>query len=1083
MTSNYQAIREDNIRRRGEDFDDIGRLISAQLYSDQTHFIFELLQNAEDALARRYKQSSNSTFPNRVTFHLFKERLEVRHFGQPFNEDDVRGISDVLKGTKKHDDAQIGRFGIGFKSVYAFTNSPEIHSGDEHFRIERYIRPFPAEKRNIGEGETLFIFPFNLEQKSAQDTFQRISRRLNELRPRILLFLRHINEIHWNIEGNISRTYKCESQQVTSNCCKVTVSGQNQENWLIFKKQLEETSSLEVEVAFRLVKDLQTGKDQIKPLGDEETFRSPLVVFLPTEIETNLKFLVQGPYKTTPARDNIIRDDDFNISLIEKTAELVSESILKLRNDSNLAAMDLLTIDFFNSLPIRAADFPKESLFYPIFEQVRQAFKDYKILPTMKQGEYISATQAKLARSSDLRNLISETELQNLYGNGFRWLSEEITERGKKTAEFYSYLQGVLEVEEIEPEDFSRKLSLSFLEGQSDGWMAKFYAFLEGQRALWREGGVLRNKPFIRLQDKRHVIPFRDKTSPSAYLPLPSDEDTKFPTVKREITENKMFGKDALGFLRNLGFSEPDAFAEVMENIIPKYEKRSINIETDEHQQDLQKITRALNSVIFADSTKTRRVDFQSRKEQLIVKLRNLPFLRSVNAANPALLSYKKPEELYLVSNDLENYFRGSQETWFLHESIDDWNQEHLKVLGIKQTVKVFCRNRGSDGHIVILTTRGRHKRGLNGFDPDCRIDGLENALKNPTVGKAIYIWNNLVWPNIQHIRGEVQTSSRSDFSNNSEPPVKQTSPMGRLLCSLRWLPDRSGNFQKPDALSIDELPDDFKKSATIAKLLGMKSSALLEDVLAKLPRKYQVGLTQERLDFLIKNPDKIDQLIKEEINKCSHQGDSKDDDFSETPISTESNLDYVTAFQEAFNRPGRTKLLDGQEEVSPVTNPQQRREKLKQQITHEIDNEPSKLERFKKVQSKKWEGKNTEEVRVFLKEVYKGRCQICRHTFPKHDGEPYFEGVYIVSYTGARWIDRPGNVLCLCPNCCAKFQHGAVEIQGNILEQIQKYRTSNEGGSIEYTLDVQLCGEPTSILFHERHMLEIQSLLDAASS
>ena len=53
MPSNYEKIREDNIRRRGEEFDDIGRFISEMLYSDKKHFVYELLQNVEDALERR----------------------------------------------------------------------------------------------------------------------------------------------------------------------------------------------------------------------------------------------------------------------------------------------------------------------------------------------------------------------------------------------------------------------------------------------------------------------------------------------------------------------------------------------------------------------------------------------------------------------------------------------------------------------------------------------------------------------------------------------------------------------------------------------------------------------------------------------------------------------------------------------------------------------------------------------------------------------------------------------------------------------------------------------------------------------
>ena len=103
MPSDYKEICKDNIRRRGEAFEDIGRLLSEQLYNEKSHFVYELLQNAEDALERRFRQHSEADFFCRVEFKLYPDRLEFRHFGELFNENDVKGISDVLKGTKGKD--------------------------------------------------------------------------------------------------------------------------------------------------------------------------------------------------------------------------------------------------------------------------------------------------------------------------------------------------------------------------------------------------------------------------------------------------------------------------------------------------------------------------------------------------------------------------------------------------------------------------------------------------------------------------------------------------------------------------------------------------------------------------------------------------------------------------------------------------------------------------------------------------------------------------------------------------------------------------------------------------------------------
>ncbi len=128
VPANYEQIREENIARYGWDTAVLDLL--GHLYSDRTHFIFELIQNAEDAGATE------------LSFTLFPDRLEVRHDGRPFTEADVRGLCGVAQSSKSGDLTQIGRFGIGFKSVYAYTRNPRVYSGAERFRIESFVRPF-----------------------------------------------------------------------------------------------------------------------------------------------------------------------------------------------------------------------------------------------------------------------------------------------------------------------------------------------------------------------------------------------------------------------------------------------------------------------------------------------------------------------------------------------------------------------------------------------------------------------------------------------------------------------------------------------------------------------------------------------------------------------------------------------------------------------------------------------------------------------------------------------------------------------------------------------------------------------------
>ncbi len=169
MPADYQKIREENIARYGWDTAVLDLL--GQLYSERTHFIFELIQNAEDAGATE------------LAFEMFGDRLELRHDGRPFTAADVRGVCGVGKSAKSGDFTAIGKFGIGFKSVYAYTRSPRVHSGDEHFGIENYVRPFAVEPPAVPSAGTLFVFPFDHDTVPAAVAASEIAAALAALQP------------------------------------------------------------------------------------------------------------------------------------------------------------------------------------------------------------------------------------------------------------------------------------------------------------------------------------------------------------------------------------------------------------------------------------------------------------------------------------------------------------------------------------------------------------------------------------------------------------------------------------------------------------------------------------------------------------------------------------------------------------------------------------------------------------------------------------------------------------------------------------------------------------------------------------
>ena len=92
---------------------------------------------------------------------------------------------------------------------------------------------------------------------------------------------------------------------------------------------------------------------------------------------------------------------------------------------------------------------------------------------------YISSENAKIARTTELRKLLNQDQLQVLYDSdeNIRWLSSEITQ--DKTPEFRYFLIHRLNVEEVNPDSFARKVNYEFLKKQDNEWYILFYKFLK----------------------------------------------------------------------------------------------------------------------------------------------------------------------------------------------------------------------------------------------------------------------------------------------------------------------------------------------------------------------------------------------------------------------------------------------------------------------------------------------------------------------------------------------------------------------------------------------------------------------------
>src|SRR6266478_3614849 len=322
-----------------------------------------------------------------------------------------------------------------------YTKRPEVHSGDEHFAIEHYVHPRPVAARPTEDGQTLFYIPFDHDEIPAEQAYAEIAAKLSKLGFRTLLFLNQIESVDWTVSdgpsGSYGRqgTYHTDYREVALWGGNETGKDSPRQRWFIFSRSVKSPKgdpAGQVEIAFRI-----TGDGSRRSVAKAED--SSLVVFFPTEKKTECGFLMQGPYKTTPSRDNVPHDNKWNAHLVSETAKLVAETLRRMP-DLKLASIGLL-----QAMPLLLEhEIPDAWMFRPVYDAVVETLKTCPLIPA-GDDRLVSADCARFARGKGLVELLPPKQLSLLLDAKedvtLDWVSPEISEARSETSDLFHFLR------------------------------------------------------------------------------------------------------------------------------------------------------------------------------------------------------------------------------------------------------------------------------------------------------------------------------------------------------------------------------------------------------------------------------------------------------------------------------------------------------------------------------------------------------------------------------------------------------------------------------------------------------------------
>ena len=298
--------------------------------------LLELVQNGADALA-----GSGS---GRIWLRLAPTHLYCADEGQPIDSDGVRALMfSHLSG--KRGTMEIGRFGLGFKSVLGVTDSPEFFSRSGSFRFDRakaseLIRPIVPEAERypvLRLPEAVDPWP---EMKSdpilcdlmgwatnivrlplKPGAHEGLGSQIRDFPPEFLLFVEHVSELTLeNVAQDDVRRFSLQSEGAHW----LLETGGDTTRWMLISAR--HPLSPEAKDDSRSLDDAD--EVQISWAAPIDRLNDPgkFWAFFPTLTTSLLSGILNAPWKTNEDRQNLL-PGDYNDELIDAAAALVADAL------------------------------------------------------------------------------------------------------------------------------------------------------------------------------------------------------------------------------------------------------------------------------------------------------------------------------------------------------------------------------------------------------------------------------------------------------------------------------------------------------------------------------------------------------------------------------------------------------------------------------------------------------------------------------------------------------------------------------------------------------------------------------------
>ena len=1040
----------ESAKKRGS-YEGVRRLLT-ELYPDRAHFIYELLQNAEDKEATE------------VRFELYNNRLQFWHNGKKrdFTLDDIDAITNIGQSTKIDDPTTIGKFGVGFKAVYSYTNTPEIHSGEYDFKIIDMLVPEDegVEKR-AQKGSTLFVFPFDNPNKKPEIAVSEITEGLQTLDENSILFLSSIKKISFRLSNGFEGYVKIEdddgylktiatlkpstARQYTywykfSKKCSIVVDGQEKE--------------YPIAIAFKML------KTQEGILKADASLKGNVCIYFKAEKETsNLKFHIHAPFASTVARDSI-RTCEENRVLLKGIGELVEEAV------DHFKEMGFLNLSFYAVLPnkndfkvtdsysfiskkmeLMEPTLEENPYYHLIYKKIRLKFRNEALLIT-DEGEYRRNYLVRRV-NRDVANLIATKEMIRLKNIG--WMPA-VTPQSPE-----HYFLNDVEVKSFDLEELleefqqNNDLMGSIFDGKEKEWFADFSLLLHSIKSntLMEYLPILKKMKMIPCEDGERYRALDKIYIKSNYTPKNIDRPLY---VDFGSIHPSKFGQVKL-FLRQLGVGEIT-------------EKEDIEIGLKNSGANFSDAIKVLSDILNL---------MQQSEEEAVRKYKDIPFLLARRIDNADTRIYKVKVEQCCLSKVCSFFYRRNSKVQFVfaEDQYPDVIQEvttgiyrMFEKFGGKTRPQVLRIDPFNNTHPLYSKLDTYNERSETATKIDYSITGIQQIGEIADYDKkaeALMLWKML------NNEKRVGLHRATYKKNRSASEQYVDSSLAYYLKSVAWIIGADGRYYKPREITFEELSEEWKtvgNISTIVRDIGFGQKPNLINNAVEMVRKIEgvdlpSSLLKEFFGLSEEKAKKALELLKRE----------------EAAEATKTDGSFADAINKGNKKQVAGENVEEREDVS-ARNLEAREKKMRKIFEEGLSkNTP----RYKKFSFTYVKSKSSQE-KEYVGSEYKGYCQMCnRPPIRSYSNQLVFEAINIID-TGSLGdkfqhdLAAGWNTLCLCPNCAAEYKYCAKELS-TFVSQVLEIDVGNKAEDY-IRVNLLLQNKNREIRFTPKHFTNLKAAL-----